>query len=273
MLTNLARRHAAWRVLMAVALGCSVVGGAFGGESTVIDLTHPFDADTIYWPTEDGFTLDKGPAGVTDRGYFYAANRFSAPEHGGTHIDAPYHFAAQGQTVDQIPPERLIGPGACVDVRSQCRADRDYLVTVEDLKRWETDQGASLEDRIVLLRTGFAEHWGDRTAYLGTKRVGRAAVDDLHFPGLDPAAAQWLCTVRRVRAVGIDTPSIDNGPSRDFQSHVNLFKHNTPALENVASMRGLPRVGFEVIPLPMLIAEGTGAPCRVIAAVGEANSE
>ncbi|MEQ8847558.1 cyclase family protein [Botrimarina sp.] len=241
---------------------------AHAGEA-IVDLTHPFDGDTIYWPTETGFVLQRGTAGFTERGYFYAANRFSAPEHGGTHLDAPFHFAQEGQTVEQTPLERLVGPGACVDVSGRCAADRDYQVTVEDLLAWERENDASLEGKIVLLRTGYASHWPDREKYLGTSQTGRAAVDLLRFPGLHPSAADWLATKRQIEAVGIDTASIDYGRSADFQSHVNLFKRNVPALENVASLAGLPPAGFRVVALPMKIAGGSGAPCRIIAILEE----
>ncbi len=264
-------RNSICRTLAVVAIvsTCLVIeaGPTFGQQ--IVDLTHAFDKDTIYWPTESGFELEKGPAGFTERGYFYAANRFATPEHGGTHIDAPYHFAEGGQTVDQIPVERLVGPGACVDVSQQCAVDPDYLVTIDDLKQWEKANNASLAEKMVLLRTGYAEHWPIREAYLGTSETGRSAVDHLHFPGLHPSAAEWLATARRIKAVGIDTASIDNGPSRQFQSHVNLFKHNVPAIENVASMAELPATGFRVIALPMKIAGGTGGPCRMIAVLGE----
>ncbi len=76
-----------------------------------IDLTHPFNEDTIYWPTEEGFRLIRGTAGITEKGYYYAANRFTAAEHGGTHLDAPMHFSAGGQTVDQLPIQRFMGAG------------------------------------------------------------------------------------------------------------------------------------------------------------------
>ena len=234
---------------------------------TVIDLSHAFDADTIYWPTEPGFVLEKGPAGITDRGYFYAANRFSAPEHGGTHIDAPIHFFQSGKTVDQIPLSRLSGEGACVDVTQQCAADRDYLVTVEDFAAWERNHETTLADKIVLIHTGFASWWLDRARYLGTSATGRAAVSQLHFPGLDPAAATWLATRRHIKAIGIDTASIDHGPSREFASHVNLFRHNVPALENITGLHQLPPSGFRVVALPMKIAGGSGGPCRVAAFV------
>ena len=259
--------RSAFKCLM---LSLSVVTGGIVAPSageTLVDLTHSFDAETIYWPTETGFVLQKGPAGFTDRGYFYAANRFSTPEHGGTHIDAPIHFFQEGQTVDQIPLSRLVGDGVCVDVTAQCSADPDYLVRVEDLQAWEKDHDTSLAEKIVLLNTGFARRWPDRAQYLGTTATGRAAVSQLHFPGLDPAAATWLATRRRIKAIGIDTASIDHGPSRDFGSHVNLFRHNVPALENVAALDELPPFGFRVAALPMKIAQGSGGPCRVVALI------
>ena len=237
-------------------------------EKTV-DLTHPFDQRTIYWPTETGFTLQKGPAGFTDRGYYYAANRFAAPEHGGTHIDAPIHFFENRQTVDQIPLSRLMGECVCVDVSSQCAANRDYQVTVEDFRQWERAHNASLEDKIVLLKTGYGRRWLKREDYLGTAATGLTAVSQLHFPGLDPAAAIWLATRRQIKAVGIDTASIDHGPSRNFGSHVNLFRENVPALENLAALDKLPATGFKIIALPMKIAGGSGAPCRVVAIIAE----
>jgi kynurenine formamidase len=231
----------------------------------MIDLTHTFDAKTIYWPTEDGFKLTPEAAGVTLQGYYYAANRFMCAEHGGTHIDAPIHFFERGQTVDQLPLARLVGPGACVDVSQMCAADRDYQVTVEDLTAWERANGASLEDRIVLLRTGFGRYWPDREKYLGTTEQGKAGVAKLRFPGLDPAAADWLVSRRRIRIVGIDTASIDHGQTTNYPTHQRLFRDNVPALENVASMDELPADGFTVVALPMKIGAGSGAPCRVIA--------
>jgi kynurenine formamidase len=247
------------------------VQAAAGQQSfgRLVDLTHPFDEKTVYWPTEEGFKLLRGPAGNTDAGYFYAANRFMAAEHGGTHIDAPVHFWEGGQTVDQLPLQRLVGPGACVDVSQKCAADRDYQVTVEDLEAWEAANKQSLNGRIVLVRTGFGRFWPDRAKYLGTSETGRPAIAKLRFPGVDPAAADWLITRRRLRAVGIDTASIDHGQTSTFPTHIRLFRDNVPALENLANLDKLPPAGFTIAALPMKIAGGTGAPCRVIAMLKE----
>jgi kynurenine formamidase len=234
-------------------------------ENQLIDLTHPFDAETIYWPTEEGFKLIPEAAGTTEQGYYYAANRFMCAEHGGTHIDAPRHFAEKGVTVDQLELEQLVGPAACIDVVQKCAADPDYQVTVEDFQAWELFSGVSLDDRIVLINTGFGKHWPDRKKYLGTDETGRAAVAKLHFPGLDPAAADWLVRKRNVRLVGIDTASIDHGQTRDYPTHVRLFRDGVPALENVANLDQLPAHGFTIAALPMKITGGSGAPCRIVA--------
>lgn len=236
----------------------------------IVDLTHPFDRQTIYWPTDkEGFQLIRGQAGITEKGYYYAANSFRSAEHGGTHVDAPIHFFQDRQTVDQIPLGRLVGDGVVVDVSEACARDRDYQIGVDDLRRWETKHQSQLVDVIVLLRTGYSRHWGDRAKYLGTHKTGPEAVGDLHFPGLDPAAADWLVRHRSIKAIGIDTPSIDYGQSQLFQSHVKLFEHNVPAFENVANLGPLPERGFNIVALPMKIGGGSGAPLRIIALLNE----
>jgi kynurenine formamidase len=233
----------------------------------IIDLSHPFDAQTIYWPTEEGFRLEKEHEGVTEKGYYYASNKFSAPEHGGTHIDAPRHFAAGANTLDQIPLEQLMGNGILVDVTKQCDANRDYLINTDDFNSWEKQHGQIPSGAIILLRTGFAKYWPDRVKYTGTDERGAAAVAKLHFPGLSPDAARWLTTNRNIKAIGLDTPSIDFGQSTLFESHQVLFAKNVPAFENLGDMSALPASGFIVIAMPMKIAGGSGGPLRVAAIV------
>ena len=239
-------------------------------QGKLIDLTHSFNEQTIYWPTEsEGFRLHKGPAGFTERGYYYSANRFSTAEHGGTHLDAPIHFYKDRPGADQIPLSKLLGEGAVIDVTAACRDNPDYLVTVADLRDWEVRHGRQLVDVIVLLRTGYAKYWPNRVKYLGTAATGEAALSQLHFPGLDPDAARWLVEHRAIKAIGIDTASIDYGQSTHFQSHVLLCEHQVPIFENVADMSALPATGFDVIALPMKIEGGSGGPLRIIAIVPE----
>ena len=258
-----------WRVLFAVA-GSLLVAGLGAAEprpARTVDLTHAFDETTLYWPTEEGFVHEKGAAGTTPGGYHYEAHRFRGAEHGGTHVDAPIHFSAEGLSVDRIPLSDLMGPGVVVDVGPACAADPDYRVGVADFEAFEKRSGRIPEGAIVLIRTGFGLRWPDRKRYLGTARRGPEAVPLLHFPGLDPEAARWLVEERKVRAVGIDTASIDAGTSKRFRSHRILADHQVPVFENVAALEELPVRGFRVIALPMKIAHGSGAPVRIVALV------
>jgi kynurenine formamidase len=233
----------------------------------LIDLTHPFDSETVYWPTAETFKLEKDFEGITEKGYFYAANKFSAAEHGGTHIDSPIHFAQGRRTVDQIPLEQLIGQAIVIDVTKQCAANADYLVTTDDFMKWEKANSKIPKDAIVLLRTGFGKFWNDKKRYMGTDERGAAAVPKLHFPGLHADAAKWLVANRQIKAIGLDTPSIDYGQSSLFESHRILFDKNIPAFENVANLDQLPLKNFYIIALPMKIKDGSGGPLRIIALI------
>ena len=236
-------------------------------HSRIVDLTHSFGSDTIVWPTEQEFKLIVQHAEDTSGGYYYASNRIEMPEHGGTHIDAPIHFSKGKQTLDQIPVERLMGPGVRIDVARQCAQDRDYRVTISDLERWEAEHDRIPNQAIVLLNTGYARFWPSRKDYLGTELRGQEGVQALHFPGLHPEAAAWLARERQVKAVGIDTASIDDGQSTTFDTHVALLSRNVPVFENLANLQDLPDRGIDVIALPMKIAGGTGGPLRIIAVV------
>jgi kynurenine formamidase len=234
--------------------------------ATAVDLSHDYSDQTIFWPTAEGFRLDKVADGMTPQGYYYAANTFATAEHGGTHLDAPVHFAQGRWSVDQIPLEQLIGEAAVVDVSAKCAAQPDYQVTVADLEAWEKAHG-SLNGAIVLIRTDYSQRWPDAARYLGTAERGEGAVAKLHFPGLHPDAAKWLAANRTVKAVGIDTASIDYGQSTLFETHRVLYERNIPGLENVANLDRLPARGATVIALPMKIKGGSGAPLRAIALV------
>jgi kynurenine formamidase len=263
------RAARARRALAAASLLCALVPSAVRAapssidESKLVDLTYTFDERTVYWPTEDGFRLEQGPHGLTAQGYFYAANSFTTAEHGGTHMDAPIHFAQGKLTADQVPLTSLIGPAVVIDVRDAAATDRDYRLRVEDLERWEAKYGRIPEGAIVLMRSGWGRYWPDRQSYLGTDQKGDVA--NLHFPGFSAEAAEWLVTQRAVDAIGVDTASIDHGPSKDFIVHQIVNGANKPAFENVANLDRLPEQGATVIALPMKIGGGSGGPARIVA--------
>jgi kynurenine formamidase len=230
-----------------------------------VDLTHELSSDSIFWPTGETFRLDKVADGVTDKGYYYASNNYSGNEHGGTHIDAPLHFAKGRWSVDQIPLDRLIGPAIVVDVSTASASNADYQVSVADFTKWEQANGPLDPGLIVLIRTEFSKRWPDARAYLGTDEHGEAAVSKLHFPGLHPDAAKWLADTRQVKAVGLDTASIDYGQSTLFESHRTLYERNIPAFENLTALDQLPARGVTVFALPIKIKGGSGGPLRAVA--------
>jgi kynurenine formamidase len=231
----------------------------------IVDLSHDYSDQTVFWPTAESFRLEKVADGVTPQGYYYAANNFAAAEHGGTHLDAPVHFAKGHWSVDQIPLDRLTGEVVVVDVTSPSGDKPDYRVTTDDFTTWEKAHGEIASGAIVLVRTGYSKFWPDAVKYLGTAERGEAAVPKLHFPGLHPDAAKWLAEARKIKAFGIDTASIDYGQSTMYETHRLLYERDIPAFENLTNLDRLPARGAVIIALPMKIKGGSGAPLRAIA--------
>ena len=251
-------------VVASCAPQASPTSGALSG--TLVDLSHEYSDQSIFWPTAESFRLDKVADGMTPQGYYYAANNFASAEHGGTHVDAPVHFAQGRWSVEQIPLEQLVGDAAVIDVSAAAAAQPDYQVAVADLEAWEKAHG-TLNGTIVLIRTDYSKRWPDAARYLGTAERGESAVPKLHFPGLHPDAAKWLAANRTVKAVGIDTASLDYGQSGLFETHRVLYERNIPGLENLSNLERLPARGATIIALPMKIKGGSGAPLRAIAIV------
>jgi kynurenine formamidase len=164
-----------------------------------------------------------------------------------------------------------VGAGFRIDVSAQCVRDRDYRVTIQDFEQWEATHGRIQKRAIILIDTGFAKFWPSRQQYLGTELRGQEGVRALHFPGVHPEAAAWLVRERQIKAIGIDTASIDYGQSTGFETHVALLSRNEPVFENLGDLRDLPVQGFELIALPMKIAGGTGGPLRLIAVLPSAD--
>ena len=254
--------------LLAAALARSA--GAQGPKppdldtATVVDLTHAFDDRTIYWPNSlSAFELKRLAYGPTPGGWFYSSNMFCTPEHGGTHLDAPIHFAKDGLTADRLPVRRLIAPAAVVDIRAKTSADPDYRLSLDDVRAWEKQHGAIAAGTIVLLETGWSTRWPDKKAYMGDDTPGDAS--HLHFPSYGKEAADYLVRDRKVGALGVDTASIDSGASKDFIVHQIANGAGVPGFENVTGLDALPPTGAWVIALPMKIAGGSGGPLRIVA--------
>lgn len=235
-------------------------------QSRVVDLTHTLDAKSLYWPTSPTkFSLERLAFGPTPGGYFYSAYAFSAPEHGGTHLDAPIHFHQGGVTADAIDLRRLIAGAVVIDIREQAAANADYRLTVADVEAFERANGRIGEGTIVLLRTGWSSRWPDAKRYLGDDTPGDAS--KLHFPSFGVEAAKLLVEGRKVAVLGADVASIDYGQSSDFMVHRVAAAAGVPGLENLTNLDQLPPTGAVVMALPMKIGGGSGGPTRVVALV------
>jgi len=259
-----------WPLALIVAACAPQSDGSTTGvdlaRARFIDLSHTYDASTVYWPTSPSrFRLDTLAFGDQPAGYFYSAFAFSTPEHGGTHLDAPIHFAAGAQTSDQIPLDRLIARAVVIDITQQAGADRDYRLTPADIEAWEQANGPVPANSIVLLRTGWSERWPNRLEYLGDDTPGSAS--NLHFPSYGVDAARLLVEQRGVAGLGADVASIDYGPSTDFAVHRIAAARNVIGLENLTNLSQLPATGAWILALPVKIGGGSGGPLRAVGVV------
>ncbi len=229
------------------------------GKGRVVDLTHPLHSSIPRWPGAKPFrfdvlwTIEKNGAYL---GYF------EMPEHLGTHVDAPRHFIADGTSIDALEPRQLIAPAAVIDVRAQVAEEADYRLTVTDIKRWEEENGTLPPGAVVFMYTGWGARWNDPEAYRHQDERGV-----MHFPGFSPEAAQFLVRERAINGLGIDTLSVDYGPSTDYRVHHIALGAGKYHIENAANLDQLPAKGAVVIVAPLPIRGGSGAPARVLALV------
>jgi kynurenine formamidase len=250
------------QIAMLALVIASGLTGADLDRNKLVDLTYAYDDQTIYWPTAKPFQWEKEQWGKTAAGYWYGAGRYAASEHGGTHLDSPIHFAEGKASADQIPVSRLAGPAVVIDVSAACSKDPNYRLSSADIANWEKAHGPVPAHSIAVIRTGWGRFWPDKKRYLGSDRPGDTA--NLHFPGISQEAAEALVK-RGVDGVGIDTASLDYGPSKDFIAHRVLNGAGIYGLENIASAERLPLTGALLIALPMKIKGGSGGPVRIVA--------
>jgi kynurenine formamidase len=229
------------------------------GPRAVIDLTHTVGAkNPAYENSKKPLFEAKTTETIEKDGYF--GREISLPEHFGTHIDAPAHFAAGLWTVDQIPSERLRAPLVVLDVRSKAEKDADYQISIDDISEWEKTNGQIPQGAVVMARTGWDSRWNSTGKYRNADAKGV-----LHFPGYSLEAARFLVEGRTVIGLGIDTLSIDYGPSKDFPVHKYTLSHSLYHLENVANLGVVPPVGITVVVAPMKLEGGSGGPVRILA--------
>jgi kynurenine formamidase len=224
----------------------------------VLDLTHPLSPDfplfPIYNPVEvaERFSVAKD-------GFFVRA--WSFDEHCGTHVDAPAHFGADAATVDRIDPGELLLAAAVIDVRERAAGDHDALVVPDDVLAWESRHGPLPDRCAVLALTGWGERAGDPAAYLNADEGGV-----LHSPGFGVEAAEFLAAERpQVRAIGLDTASLDIGASADFPVHVAWLPGGRYGIENLANLEQVPEHGAMLFVGAPTLQGGSGGPARILA--------
>lgn len=231
-----------------------------------VELTHPFNAASIYWPTAaSGFGFALTTSGMQPGGWYYAAGVYQAPEHGGTHMDAPVHFKEGGATTDRVSLDHLIAPVYVIDCTAGANGTPDYEVQPTDITSFEIRNGPIQRGSIVLAYTGWSRRWDDKKEYLGDDTPGDASA--LHFPGFGEEAMRMLVQQRGVAAVGLDTASLDPGKSTDFKAHRVALAAGVPGFENLTNLDKVPARGAWLIALPMMIENGTGGPLRAVAMV------
>ena len=228
---------------------------------SIIDLTHTLNASTpTFEEAKEPVYQTKTVATIQKDHYF--ARELCLPEHFGTHLDAPAHFAPGQWTIDQIPPERFVAPLVVIDMRSKVENNSDYRLSAEDVANWEQSHGQIPSGSVVIARTGWESRWSSAKNYRNPDSQGV-----MHFPGYSVEGAKVLVEERKVYGLGIDTLSIDYGPSPDFPVHQYSLAHGVYHLENVTNLDRVPAQGAHLVVAPMKLEGGSGSPVRVLALV------
>jgi kynurenine formamidase len=212
------------------------------GFHSVVDLTHSLQAPALAHES--------------------AEKSASSPELLGTRIDAPARFERGLWTVDQIPAERLLAPLVVLDVSANIENHPDYQISVEDIARWEQAHSQIPPGSVVIARTGWDSRWNSAKDYRNADPKGV-----MHFPGYSQDAAKFLVEGRNALGVGIDTLSVDHGPSKDFPVRQYTLAHSVYQLENVANLDRAPATGGMVVVAPAKLENSTSSPVRILALV------
>ena len=225
--------------------------------SHVIDLTQTLTPDFPSWPGYPSLEI-VNTHDIRQHGFF--ANAWHVHEHSGTHVDAPLHFSERGWSAAEIPERALIAPAVVVDIRARARRDPDAQVRLEDIKAWEKKHGRIPRDAAVLMWSGWEERASDEAAYRNMDGQGV-----MHFPGFSREAAEFLVNGRAARGIGVDTLSLDYGPSTDFAAHCAVLPANRWGIENLANLGRLPPKGATLfVGLPR-VKGASGGPARILA--------
>jgi kynurenine formamidase len=221
------------------------------------DLTHTLTTTfPAFVPGEEA--VRRTVVTIEANGYYMQEWRII--EHIGTHVDAPGHFTPGGRLGPELRPSELITPAVVIDIADRAAQDPDTVVTVDDLRAFERRHGRIPRDSAVLMDSGWAAKVGDVAAYRGADAEGV-----LHFPGFGAEATEWLLRRRGIRALGVDTLSIDPGISETFDTHLILLGADRYGVENLNNLDRIPRRGATIMVGLIPYEEGSGGQARVFA--------
>ena len=260
-------RRAFFRGTVAAA-GAAALGAAAAPQSLFAQQSMPTKAEDLTHELYDTFpTYFGGQQLFYDQKFNHAEHTFNLfelrlNEHTGTHIDAPLHLTADGKSVAELPVEDLVAPLVVVDIRPKASENADAQVTPDDLKAWTDANGDIPEGAVVAMLSG----WGEHVATDKFRNVG----DDgktMHFPGFHVEAAQALMEQPSVKAIAVDTLSLDFGMSPDFIVHNTWLPSGRYGIEAIANLDRLPASGATIVVGAPKIRGGTGGPARIFAMV------
>ena len=225
--------------------------------SHVIGLSHTLTPAFPSWPGYPSLQVTNTHS-FEKNGFF--ANAWQIHEHSGTHVDAPLHFGKKAWSAAAIPEEALVAPAVIIDIRDRTKRDSDAQIRVEDLRAWERRHGRISKGAAVLMYSGWETRATDQTAYRNMDTRGV-----MHFPGFSKEAAEFLVKERDIRGIGVDTLSLDYGPSTDFGAHFTVLPTNKWGIENLANLGKVPPRGATIfVGLPK-VQGASGGPARIIA--------
>jgi kynurenine formamidase len=214
--------------------------------SRIVDLSHPVDDDTPVYPG-DPVARFSPAATVAADGYNVLHVRMGSQT--GTHVDAPYHFLDDGARIDELPLDLFLGPAVVADVRGRPAHGR---IEWSDLEPYADRLGPG---RILVLRTGWDEHWGT-DAYLD-------------HPFLTGEAAERVVATG-VRTIGLDALSLDEtvlggAGAGGFAAHVAVLGAGGVIVENLTNLGAIAVPDPILSVLPLRFAGADGAPVRAVA--------
>ncbi|XP_076039264.1 isatin hydrolase-like [Oratosquilla oratoria] len=260
-------------VFLGVVLFCWCEVLLLASGAPLLDLDYAYNNETMTWPGNPGFRKTIVVKEYNEKGFWLEGYALEMAEHSGTHMDAPKHFGKDKWTVDQIPLERLIGPVVVMDISEKVSEDPIAELSADDVTSWLETNGQIPDGAIVLVRTGWGKYYGNKTAYFGPDWEN----GNMTLPGISPGAANLFVdyermTGRRVVGVGLDTPSLDHGPSTTYETHQILSEANIYGLENVANLEQVPTKGAMLMVMPMKVEGGSGAPTRLVLTLPETSA-